>query len=172
VANTAFTAAQFNASVRDNLLITAPGLATTSGAHFAATGANALAQRISQVDSIAAAETTSSSTFVALTTPGGTVTVTCGAIVLVALGSQMQHNTIGQGARHGYEVAGSTVLGASDAIACGFQAATVNQYVQVYCTTLHAGLTAGSNIFASRYKNPGGSGTALFQTRRMTVVPF
>jgi hypothetical protein len=172
VANSPFTAAQFNASVRDNLLMTAPALATTSGAHFAATGANAIAQRISQVDSVATSENTGSSTFVALTTPGGTVTVTSGATCLVAFGSQMFNNTLGAGARMGFEVNGATTLGASDAIATGLQSATASAFMQAYCVTLQTGLTPGSNIFASRYKSPSGVGTATFSVRRMTVVPF
>ena len=45
VANTVFTAAQFNQHVRDNLNETAPAKATASGGYFVATGVNAIAQR-------------------------------------------------------------------------------------------------------------------------------
>ena len=52
VSNTALTAAQWNASVRDNLLMTAPALATTTGRHFVSTGANTIAERAISSNSV------------------------------------------------------------------------------------------------------------------------
>ena len=45
VANSTFTAAQFNQYVRDNLNETAPALATAAGSYFAADGINSIAER-------------------------------------------------------------------------------------------------------------------------------
>jgi hypothetical protein len=45
VANSTFTAAQFNQYVRDNLNETAPAKATSAGSYFVADGVNSIAER-------------------------------------------------------------------------------------------------------------------------------
>src|SRR3546814_19340432 len=67
VANTVFTAAQFNQHVRDNLNETAPAKATAAGGYFVATGVNAIAQRIADGNTDTNTGTTTSTTYTDLT---------------------------------------------------------------------------------------------------------
>ena len=60
VANTPLTAAQWNASVRDNFNETAPAKATVGGRIFASTGPNTIAEREVLADVVETAETTTS----------------------------------------------------------------------------------------------------------------
>src|ERR1700755_2312031 len=93
VANTAFTAAQFNASVRDDLLETAPAKATANGQMFVATAANSIAARLPQASFVTVSESTASTTYAALTTAGPAVTITCSLFVIVGVSAKLTHNT-------------------------------------------------------------------------------
>ena len=77
--NSTFTAAQWNAGVRDNLLITAPAISTTSGWIVCSSGANQIAEREVKQAVNNTSGTTASTTYTATLTGGGTspsVTVT------------------------------------------------------------------------------------------------
>lgn len=52
VANTEFTAVQFNTHIRDNLLETAPAKAVNPGSYFAVSGTNSIAERTPAQDII------------------------------------------------------------------------------------------------------------------------
>src|SRR5690242_20536503 len=92
VTNAALTAAQWNASVRDNLLETAPAKATTPASFFAATGANTIAERIPAQTVTPASETTTSTSYTNLTTTGPTVALTTGTKAFVFIGAQLTCN--------------------------------------------------------------------------------
>ena len=85
VANSVFTAAQFNQFVRDNLNETAPAKATTAGSHFAGTGLNSIAERLTDTDLVATSQTTISTSYADLATVGPTVTATTGPYAIVFL---------------------------------------------------------------------------------------
>ena len=61
--NATFTAAEFNAHIRDNLLETEPAKATTNDSYFVTTGANAIAQRSPGSDVINTMQTTTSTSY-------------------------------------------------------------------------------------------------------------
>ena len=99
VAGSVFTAAQFNTFVRDLLNETAPAKATTPGSHFVATGTNQIAERIPAQASVNTSESTASTTFVNLTTPGPSVTVTTGSSALIVMSAEIHNGTASEAGR-------------------------------------------------------------------------
>lgn len=170
VANAALTAAQWNASVRDDLLLTSPALATTSGAYMAVSGTNTIAQRIPQTNTVITQESTASTSFVALTTPGPAVTVTSGATALVSVHTRLSNATAGASTRAGYNISGATTIAADADRASGFNSGTAGQLVNCSAVFLQTGLTNGSNVFTEIYKVDAGTGT--FSSRTISVLPF
>lgn len=93
VTNDVWTSAQFNANVRDNLLETMPGKATTAGALFTATGANAIAQRSAAAAVVNTSQTRANAAYGDLTTVGPSVTVTTGTSALVWIQCEITNDT-------------------------------------------------------------------------------
>lgn len=170
VANTVFTAAQFNTFVRDNLNETAPAKATTAGSLFVATGTNAIAQRTLATQFVTDSETTTSTAYTDLTTPGPAVTVTTGTSALVFVGARIINNTAGQNTYASYAVSGATTSAADDDRAFMFTCPVANYSTGGTNAVLHTGLTAGSNTFTMKYRVTGNTGTA--DNRRLTVMPL
>lgn len=171
VSNATLTAAQWNASVRDNLLETAPAKATAAGRIFVTTAANAIAERVPSSATIATTETTASTTYVDLVSVGPTVTVTTGTSALIAITCGLSQNTVG-----GYCNASVLVSGASS-IAAGtfvlnFRSGAANQQLVATNFNLMTGLTAGSNTFKMQYNAGAGGGTATFFNRHLVVIPL
>lgn len=168
VSGSVFTAAQYNTFVRDNLNETAPAKATTAGAHFAVSGTNEIAERISASDAVLISETTDSTTYDDLTTNGPTVSVQTGAFALVIVHGSMENSGAGS-ARMSYEISGATSDAPADNRGVGvFGSAGVN--VTASAVALHTGLTPGTNTFTAKYRVSSGTGT--FNARRILVMPF
>lgn len=174
IANTIFTAAQFNQHVRDNLNETAPAKATAAGGYFVATGTNAIAQRIADSAIELGSGTTTSTTYADLDAPanvGPSVTVETGPSALVIVSGQFQNSGTGS-ARMSYAVSGATTIAAADNRGVGaFGVAGLN--ITAGTTALHFGglsLTPGSNTFTTKYRVSSGTGT--FTSRRILVLPL
>lgn len=171
LANTPFTAAQFNTHVRDNLLETAPAKATVQGSHFAVTGTNAIAQRTTTGQAVAAAESTVSTGFTTLATPGPTVTLETGNRVLVSLYAALVNTTSSsQSAMMGFIVSGDTTLAASVNRAVVASGSGGNP--QRVGASFLVNVSPGTNTFSARYRSSSGSATASFADRQIIVVPF
>ncbi len=172
VANSIFTAAQFNQYVRDNLNETAPAKAVNAGGYFVATGVNAIAERTAGHDLINASETTASTSFVDLTTPGPAVTKTTGTSAFVAVYGLVSIDTAGVSALMSFAVSGATAVTATDTRSVSFQPGSVAaaRSLRASAVTLLDGLTPGSNIFTAKYRVTGGVGT--FNNRRIAVLPL
>jgi len=170
IASTPFTAAQFNLYVRDNLNETAPAKVTAPSQILVSTGANAIAARTPTAATVAASETTSSTTYTGLSTPGPTFTVTTGTKALVFLSAFIQNSTAGAHAEVGYVVTGASSISAGDANALRHESATSNAMVRATAVIFEDGLTAGSNTFFAQYRV--GSGTGTFANRHMIVIPL
>lgn len=170
VANTIFTAAQFNQYVRDNLNETAPAKATTAGQYFVATGTNAIATRQSFNDVVDTAQSTTSTSYTDLATVGPSVTVNSGpkALVLVACGILSDTNSAAAFA--GYEISGATSRAASDTEAIELDGITANNTLRTSIASLATGLTTGANTFTMKYR--AGSNTATYSNRQIVVIPF
>lgn len=171
VANTTFTAAQFNTFVRDNLNETAPALATTAGSYFAATGANAIAQRTPDGQVVLTEETTGSTSFTDLATIGPTVTVTTGPFAMAFYHAQIEND--GAGFTYaGLEVSGATSIAAALNRTVNVSGAAGTRIGAGTTVLYEAGLalTPGSNTFTMKYRVSSGTGT--FADRRLYIMPF
>ncbi len=174
VAGAALTAAQWNASVRDNLLETAPGVATTAGGYFVADGSNSIAERQIVADSVLVTETTTSTSYTDLDTFGPSVTVETGAQALVIVHGQAQNTDSTGSARMSYETSGATSQGPADNRSVGvFGGAGVS--ITTSTLAMHGAgagldLTPGSHTFTAKYSVSGGTGE--FRHRRLIVIPF
>jgi hypothetical protein len=172
VANASLTASQWNASVRDNLLMTAPALATTATGYFVATGTNAIAQRVPSSDAIATTQSTGSTSYADLTTAGPQVTITTGVAALVCFGSWMTNDTGGARALMSYTMSGATSAAAQDLTSSSVQITTSSSgcYIAATRTYMHTSLTSGSTTFKTQYKVSTGTGT--YQQRTLSVLPL
>jgi hypothetical protein len=170
VANSTFTAAQFNAYVRDNLNETAPAKATAAGSYFVATGVNSIAERRGLSGADLASGTTTSTTYTDLTgaSVGPSVSVVHGPNVLVIVRGSVENSGAGS-ARMGYAISGANSLAAADNRGIHvFGGAGVN----VGCSdaSFLGSLTPGTSTFTAKYRVSSGTGT--FSARRLLVIPF
>jgi hypothetical protein len=170
VSNTALTAAQWNASVRDNLLMTAPALATTAGGIFVATGTNAIAQRVPLAATIATSETTGATAYGNLATVGPQVSVTTGTQALALWAAHNGNNTSGQNNYMSVAVSGATTVAASDTWSGRYQSFGANARSRAAGFHWFTSLTAGSNVFTAQYRVDAGTG--LWTDRELLVIPF
>jgi len=170
VANSVFSAAQFNQYVRDNLNETAPAKATAAGQFFVSTAANAIAARQLSGATVATSQTTASTTFTDLATVGPVVTVATGPRALVLFSSAID-NTVSNGASTvSVSVTGASSIAASGAwgiLRDGVNSANVQRYGTAH---LFSTLVAGTNTFTMKYSV--GSGTGTFSSRELIVLPF
>ncbi len=174
VSNAALTAAQWNASVRDNLLTTGPALATTAGSIFAVNGSNSIVQRVPAVATQLATETTGSLSYTATLsggsgTAGPSLTITTGPKALVAFHTRQSTSVSGVNVWTSVAVVAGTAISASDNWA--LSADILNAQLYHGLTYLETSLTAGSNQFQMQYRI-GSAGTFTASTRRLSVVAF
>lgn len=170
VAGATFTAAQFNQYVRDNLNETAPAKATAASQLFVSTGANAITTRTPSTARINTNENTSSTSYVDLTTPGPSLTVTCGTIAILYYAASQANDTANSACLASIEVSGASTVAASDdwsLLSDGVQAGNFIRYGMFHVFT---GLTAGSNTFTMKYR--AGSSVARFQRREIACIPL
>lgn len=170
VSNATLTAAQWNASVRDNLLETAAARATTAGRIFVSTGVNTLAERQVGIASVIASEpTTTVGTPGDLATPGPAVTLTTGTTVIVILSSLIFNNTVAGTGQMALVVSGATTIAAAPENSMYYRSSAASDLAQMsYAFPLT--VNAGSNTFTAKYAVSAGTGT--FGRRRLIVLPF
>jgi hypothetical protein len=166
-ANAALTAAQWNASVRDNLNETAVAKATTAGYHFASNGTNSIAERAVVVANVDTSETTTNTSFTDLATPGPTTaSITTGPKALIWINASVSNSAAAQ-SRASYGVSGASTLAPALSLAVvGEQTAGGANPRQGVCDLRT--ITAGSNAFYMQYTVTAGTGT--FANRRIVVM--
>ena len=168
VAGAALTFGQWNASVRDNLLETAPAKATTAGRHFAVAGTNSIVERAIQFNSTALSQDTASATFTDLGTIGPTVSPTLTSRAIVFLYCSCLNSTAGAASLMGYEVSGASSISAADSFSLALRDTLAQRASAVFFHT--TGLTAGTNTFTAKYRVTAGTGT--WDDRKISVFPF
>lgn len=171
VSNTSLTAAQWNASVRDNLLETAPAKATLADRIFVTTGANQLAQREVPYAAVGAIQSTANASFTNLATVGPSVTLTTGFSVIVILSCYSFNNTVGANAQMGVAVSGATTIAATSDESVTHESGAAGDLEQMSYVFGLGGLNPGVNTFTCQYL-AGGGGTASFGRRRLIIFPF
>jgi hypothetical protein len=170
VANSVWTAAQWNTHVRDNLLETMPGKATTAGRWFCSTGSHAIAERVITNATVATSQTTTSTAYADLTTVGPSVTVTTGTLAMVFINANMACSLSTVPARISVAVSGATTTAASDANSAyvlSSGTAAGNRFGSMALLTVNA----GSNTFTMKYKVDSAA-TGTYQDREIVVIPF
>lgn len=168
VANTALTAAQWNASVRDNLLTTPAALATIAGRWFVTTGTNAIAQRAIENDTVATVETSVSTSYTDLTTGGPVVSLTTGTQAIAFVSCRLQNQTAGSQALSGCAVSGATTVAGNDNDCVRTLSDAINSMIRASACIYYAALTSGSNTFTQKYRVTANAGT--FGERSLTVM--
>jgi hypothetical protein len=169
VANVPLTAAQWNASVRDNLLETAVAKASAVGQHFVATGVSGLAARISQNGTVNTVETTASTTYTNLATVGPQPTVTVSSFVIIGITAKMANNTSGQSSFASYRVSGASVSASSDTVSVQTLVASTVANIRASAVMMLP-VAAGASTFTMEYRVTAGTGT--FEARHSFVIPF
>jgi hypothetical protein len=167
-ANSAFTAAQFNTHVRDNLLETGPAKATTAGRLLVTTGANSLAERVITQAVNVNSQTTTSTSFTDLATVGPRVTVTTGTRALVWFSAQMSNSQVNTICAAAVAVTGATSLSADNTKDLYIDGLPSGQALRSTTVELFDTLTPGSNTFTLQYRVGGGTGT--FYDRAIGVI--
>lgn len=176
--NATFTAAQFNAHIRDNLLETEPAKASGTDNYFVSTGANAIVTRTPASHYIATQQSTSATSYTNLATTGPTVTCTTGTKALVWFSAGMNQTTTDVSMFVSVAVSGATTTAAADAIAIvtdgvqgnsNFSGNPKDQHNRRGSGTIMT-LTAGSNTFTMQYKV--GANTGHFHHREIIVYPL
>lgn len=167
VAGSVFTAAQFNQYVRDNLLQTAPAVASAAGQLIVSTAVNAITARSLGQGLVSAAETTTSTSYSDLATVGPSVTLTTGTQALVGLYCSSQNSSTSLSLM-GYTVSVSSSIAGADSRALGGPSGSTGWRLSAWF--LETSLTPGPNTFRATYRVSGGTGT--FQDRRIVVIPL
>lgn len=167
------TAAQYNKSVRDNMLEMAAVKATGSLGYFVTSGSHSVSLRVPQKASVTASETTASVPFANLATVGPQVTVTCGTNALAIWAARHGNETAGSAALTSVEVSGASTIAAEDSWAMcidGQNGGTASTQCRHTGFHLFTNLTPGDNVFTMKYR--AASNTARFSDRTLLVFPF
>lgn len=164
--NAIWTSAQWNLHVRDNLLETMAGKATTAGNWFVSTGANAIAERTISQATVATSQTTTSTSYTNLTTTGPQITVTTGTAALVFWYAKCSNSTSNASCSVSVAVTGATTSAAADTRRMLVDGSGTSPIRSGSCAKIT--LTAGSNTFTMQYKVSAGTGT--FVDREMLVM--
>jgi hypothetical protein len=118
---------------------------------------------------VSSAESTTSDSFVALTTSQA-VTLTTGTKVLVLVGALIQNTTNANGAVMGFAISGATTRAAGfDTAAGAYEIPWAVTNNLIFSRHSYLTVTAGSNTFTAQFRRVFG-GTATFEQRFITVI--
>jgi hypothetical protein len=162
----ALTAAQMTA-IKDNINETVPAHASNAGSWFISTGPNAVVGRSIDADSVLTQQTTTSTSYVNLTTVGPTIGHSVGVSAIISISCQMFNSGSTSSNWSSYEVSGATTRVADDIHAISCEAASATQAFKMGATFLET-LTAGFNTLTQKYRV--GSNTGTFDDRHMVMM--
>lgn len=131
---------------------------------------------VHKTNQIATSETTTSTTYTALTTAGPIITAYTGNAVMLGLSARLQGGSAANGADMSFAVSGATTISAVTAEANGWFIRNPSQTagtggLVVGATFLVTGLTPGQNVFTAQYRSDPGSATETFALRTMWIAP-
>lgn len=161
------TAADLNTHLRDNLLVTEAGLATTANRYFVGNGANSIVERAMGSNFTSGVVNVTGTSY---GDTGPSVTLTTGTRALVMWGTHLSHATVDLAAAMSVSVSGATTIAASDQWFLMLDGQTAGQPVKTATFRLFKTLNAGSNTFNCQYRVS--SGNANFQRRIIVVFAF
>ena len=114
-------------------------------------------------------ESTSSTTYTALTT-AQSVTLTTGTKVLVLISSYLRKTGDNEGAMASYEITGATTTAVSDTWSVNLNVPSGIEARGRFTAASYQTVTAGSNTFTMLFKRQGSGGSVFFQDREITVI--
>lgn len=174
-AHTSFPAASFNTYVRDNFLETEPGKAVSdfpNGSIPIKTATNQITYRTPGQAEVTSSQSTSSTSYTNLATPGPTVTATTGTNAIVFWHASMSTTTPFYGYMS-FQVTnnGSVTHATADDRALRHSDQNGSAGEGMFgMSFLFTDLTPGANSFQAKYRVSGGTGT--FRYRRIGVIPL
>ncbi len=118
-------------------------------------------------------ESTTSITYTDLATAGPAVTAVTGTIALVIITGQLWNPALNGIAFMACAVSSATTVAASDNDAITIDksaASTIAPRISV--AILYTGLTAGSNVFTTKYRTNDTANASNFKKRKIVVIPF
>lgn len=171
VANTAFTAAQFNQYVRDNLNESAPAKATAAGGFIVSSGVNSVIQRNPVSDTINTSQTQTSTSYTDLATVGPTALNAVSDVrAIVWFTAQMNNTTASTETLAGVAVSGATSTAADDDISIAVDQPSGGAFVDVTaCRAVRMAVNAGTNTYTMKYRVTAGTGS--WRRRSIVVLP-
>lgn len=171
VAGSVFTAAQFNANLRDNLAETAPAKATTPGSYFTTSATNQITERVPAQASVNVSDTTTATSLSDMATLGPSVTLVTGSQALVVISAEISNNTASQAGRIAVDISGATTLGPDSNKVLRQESSGTAEFQRASLVYLQTGLTPGLNTFKMMYSTTSTS-TAAFNFRNILVLPM
>jgi hypothetical protein len=171
--NDLLSAAQYNQSVRDNLMETAPAKASGPGNIFTTADTNKLIERDVTSVSIGALESTASFSYGDLDTVGPIVSVNCHAAIIMFSARMRNTNAAdGKGAYVAVQVSGTSSAPAADNLCVsvgGLASASPMRASGMMAFTAPA---EGRYTFTMKYRCQSGYPSAQFDQRNLTVIPL
>lgn len=171
VANQKWTATQFNAHVRDNLLETEAAVVSSSGQFVLSDGVNSLTTRTVNSAASSTTGTTSSTSYTSSLSGASSLSVssvTTGTAALVYVGARMSNSVNNAATYIGVAISGATSVAADDDRAAYIDSLTANNLMSAGVWELYTGLTPGSHTFTAQYHVSSGTGT--YGVRNMIVI--
>lgn len=167
--STAFTAAQFNTHVRDNLLETMPAKALTVGDYFVSNGTNSITTRKPYTATVATSQSIGpSGSYGDLATAGPTLSsITLGKAAFIFVSAEVSNNA-NFFSLMGFDISGGLTLAAADSNAYGAQGTATTKFGHVFriippSSPLTVTVTA-------KYRAVSDTGT--FSNRTITLLNF
>lgn len=175
VANTPFTAADYNQQIRDNMRCQAPYVTDTAGDTYVVRSANTIVSTGIEYAEVLTSQTTTSTTYTDLATSGPSITISGGILgqqAMVWISAEMDNNTLSLQTSCAVEVSGASSYAASDTRCAitrdGLAATNPSQYMGAF---LYDPINRGASVtFTMKYRVGGGTGT--FVNRRIMVWPL
>jgi hypothetical protein len=140
-----------------------------TGAAWATVGPSTSAVSAMDVSRVNTVQSTSSTSYVGLTT-AQTITMTTGTKALVVL-SGIASAVMDRVPRASVAVSGATTIAAADANSASTQVTLAGGYSFVFSNAIPLTLTAGSNTFTMQFRNDSASSVS-FSERCMTVIAY
>lgn len=170
VATATFSCQEFNQYIRDNLMTTAPALATAAGNFFVTIGGQAIAQRVPGEDTISTSQTTTSTSYTNLSTVGPAVTVETGTEALAFWTCDLSNSSADASTIVSVECKGTSNHPARDSWRSMNDGVPASQVSRASGFHRFEAITPGSNTFTMKYRVSSGTGT--FADRHLFVLPF
>lgn len=169
------SAAEYNQYIRDNLMETAPAKASSPGNIFTTVGRNQIVERVMASADIPTLESTASSSYGDLDTPGPTISLACrAAVILFSARMRNTNSASGKGAYVSVDVTGAKLQPATDEWAISTSGLGSSNPVRLSGMFPFNGDSNADNrfTFTLKYRCQTGYPSAQFDMRNITVFPL